>query len=306
MLINNNHVEDRTQDMLTKLSCLWESRAAVNQNTFKVSELIFDEKQKDFSEELLPFVNHCAWKSLEQEKKDKCLSYAWGLYNLKTIYIECDIVTPVCEDVIKFAPSSHNPAQLQDVISQALLDEALHTRMSLLASNYIYFHRNLKPLTFSNFNLLTWREKLLSEYSSPSEKRLVAFGIACASETLITDYLKVMAEDNKIQRVCHEVTRTHAIDEWSHSSVFTLVAIEIIKQLRPSERNILCSTIKRTVHMFADNELEAWQEIFKTVGILEAQEILADTGSKNEIGIYTGSVSNLLSRLGFKNEVSWG
>ncbi len=290
-----------------KLSNLWKTRAAVNKEQLNLDGLTFDPSKKDFTASLLPFHSHDAWLDAPEQAKDICLSYAWGLYNLKTIYIECDIVTPACEDIIKSPPSSsRNAIQLQETMSEALLDEALHTRMSLLASNYIYRERGLTPYNFDRFNLITWRRELLASCNAEWQRRLSRFAIACASETLITDYLKVMAEDNSIQSICHEVTRTHAEDEWSHSSVFSLVARDIVSGLSRSEKNYLAKTMKSTVKMFANNELEAWSHVFNVAGIKDYKDIIHDTGNTNEINVYTKSVDTVIEKIGLdimENEV---
>lgn len=285
--------------MFKRLSALWKNRAAVNKSQPEYSDLEFDQTKKDFSESLLPFRQHDAWKEAPEDVKDKCLSYAWGIYNLKTIYIECDIVTPACEDIIKCPPvNSPNRADLQDVMSEALLDEALHTRMSVMACNYIYDRRKLEPLNYTDFNLINWRREMLAGCSAEWQRRLTRFAVACASETLITDYLKVMAEDHSIQRICHEVTRVHAEDEWSHSSVFSYVAYDIVRDLGTSERKYLRDTMLKTADLFADNELGAWETVFRLSGMPYAREIISETERCNEINIYLDSAETVISRIG--------
>lgn len=285
--------------MLKRLSALWKNRAAVNKPQLEYSDLEFDHTKKDFSESLLPFRQHDAWKEAPEDVKDRCLSYAWGIYNLKTIYIECDIVTPACEDIIKCPPvNSPNRADLQDVMSEALLDEALHTRMSVMACNYIYDRRKLEPLNYTDFNLINWRREMLAGCSAEWQRRLTRFAVACASETLITDYLKVMAEDRSIQRICHEVTRVHAEDEWSHSSVFSYVAYDIVRDLGSGERKYLRDTMLKTADLFADNELGAWDTVFRLSGMPYAREIISETERCNEINIYLDSAETVINRIG--------
>jgi hypothetical protein len=248
---------------------------------------------------LLPFRDHEAWLDAPEELKSLCLSYAWGIYNLKTVYIECDVVTPACEDLIKVAPpNSRNRDVIQDVMSQALLDEALHTRMSLLASNYIYARRGIAPLEFTSFNLVEWRRTVLAGCNAEWERRLTRFAMACASETLITDYLKTMAEDSGIQSVCHRTTRTHAMDEWSHSSVFSFVATDLVQGLSRQERAYLRAVILKTVEMFANNEMGAWCKVFSMLDFPHYRDILNDVGASNEIAVYTDSVQTLIARIG--------
>lgn len=296
--------DDNVAVMLKKLSTLWRKRAAVNQVAPDYAELVFDPSRSDFSEALLPFRDHPAWLSASAEMKSTCLSYAWGIYNLKTIYIECDVVTPACEDIIKTPPlNSRNRDIVQDVMSEALLDEALHTRMSLLASNYIYSMRKLEPLNFSAFNLVQWRRGVLDACGAEWERRLTRFAMACASETLITDYLKTMAEDSAIQSICHLTTKTHAMDEWSHSSVFSFVATDIVHGLSERERSYLRTIIRKTVEMFANNELGAWNTALSMIKFPNYREMLADIGASNEISVYTESVEALIDRVGLQGAV---
>lgn len=303
MQLNNSGTDDNVRDMLKKLSTLWKTRAAVNQDIPDYEDLAFNPEKEDYSTSLLPFRDHPAWQEAPEEIKNQCLSYAWAIYNLKTIYIECNVVAPACEDIIKTPPQSENRVLLQDVMSQALLDEALHTRMSIMACNYIYEMRNLPPLNFSDFNLVQWRNDILSSCNAEWERRLTRFAIACASETLITDYLKTMAEDTTIQPICHEVTRIHAVDEWSHSSVFSFVATDIIRGLSRKERDYLKSIILKTVQMFANNELGAWEAVFSTTQFPHARDIIHDIGDSNEISVYTDSVEALIDRIGLTGQV---
>lgn len=306
MQFKSPETDDAIRDVLRKLSILWKSRAAVNKDLPDYFGPAFAHEKKDFSTSLLPFRHHQAWLEAPEHLRDKCLSYAWGIYNLKTIYIECNVVTPACEDIIKAPPQSTHKALLQDVMSQALLDEALHTRMSIMACNYIYKMRGLSPLEFTDFNLVRWRDGVLAQCHAEWERRLARFAIACASETLITDYLKTMAEDNSIQSICHEVTRTHAMDEWSHSSVFSSVATDIVRSLSNKEREYMRSIILRTVQMFANNELGAWETVFSMLGFPHAADILHDVGDSNEIAVYTDSVENLIDRIGLAGHIVTG
>jgi hypothetical protein len=139
---------------------------------------------------------------------------------------------------------------------------------------------------------------MLAGCSAEWQRRLTRFAVACASETLITDYLKVMAEDHSIQRICHEVTRVHAEDEWSHSSVFSYVAYDIVRDLGTSERKYLRDTMLKTADLFADNELGAWETVFRLSGMPYAREIISETERCNEINIYLDSAETVISRIG--------
>lgn len=60
--------------------------------------------------------------------------------------------------------------------------------------------------------------------------------------------------------------------------------------------------ILKTVQLFANNELGAWERAFSLVNFPRYQDILCDTGNDNEIGVYTDSVERLVTRIGLGDE----
>lgn len=301
-IVDVSHVKDT----LDKLSQLWRNRAIVNQGLHDASSIAFRPEQPDFAESLLPFRDHPRWREAPPALRDAALSYGWAIYNLKTVYVECDIVTPACEDLIK-RPIGRDAAgfALQQAMSESLLDEALHTRMSVMACQYIYRHRGLRPLDHADFNLVSWRDRLLARCESPAQRRIARFAIATASETLITDYLKTLSGDTQIQPMCREVTRAHALDEWAHSSVFSVAAEHLIGELSSAERAFFASVIPLTVGMFADNELGAWAAALELLDFPHREEIIGDTGQLGKVSIYQESVANLLDKLGLETRSTW-
>src|SRR6201996_4647422 len=123
MLTDDAISSSRVKETLIKLSQLWRERAAVNHGPVDHNCLCFQPQRGDFPEALLPFRSHQRWKEAPDDLKAAALSYAWAIYNLKTVYVECDIVTPACEDMIK-RPFGSVAAryELQQVMSEALLD----------------------------------------------------------------------------------------------------------------------------------------------------------------------------------------
>ncbi|MEM5365271.1 diiron oxygenase [Paraburkholderia azotifigens] len=306
MLIDDIVESGHVKETLKKLSLLWRDRAMVNKGPLDYNSIAFSPEKPDFAESLLPFRSHPRWLSARPDLKSAVLSYAWAIYNLKTVYVECDIVTPACEDLIK-CPVGNGQAryELQQVMGEALLDEALHTKMSISACNYIYLQRNLRPVDYMDFNLVTWRSRLLSHCGSEWERRLTRFAMACASETLITDYLRTLSDDTLIQPMCREVTRAHAIDEWGHSSVFSAAAEHIIGSLSQSERAYFARVVPQTVDMFADNEMGAWSAVLTHIDFPNREEIIQDSHKIGQVKVYQDSVATLLNRLGLQASPYW-
>jgi hypothetical protein len=277
---------------------MWHKRAVVNQPRVNYFEMPFEENKQDFCESLLPFNSHPMWMKVSPEMKSVCLSYAWILYNMKTVYVECNVVTPACEDLIKNPVPSANQAVIQQVVSEALLDEALHTKMSIDACNYIYEKRKLKHLGEIRFNLVEWQKAQMALCLDERESRWTRLAIACASETLITDYLDNLSKNDEIQPICHAVTKAHAIDEWSHSSVFSTVVFDLVHSMNAAEKERFASVVRNTVEMFADTEMGAWEQVFKLIDFPDYEVILRESKKLVNVEVYKDSVEVLLSRIG--------
>lgn len=98
----SNHLD--SVKILNRLSEYWKNHSSIHFSYGEYDNIQFEKDRDDFSETLLPFYKHPVWINTPKDKKSLCLSYAWILYNMKTIYIECDIVTPVCEQILKNPP----------------------------------------------------------------------------------------------------------------------------------------------------------------------------------------------------------
>lgn len=130
---------------------------------------------------------------------------------------------------------------------------------------------------------------------------LTKFAIACASETLITDYLRGMTKDSNIQKICVDITKTHALDEARHSSIFSHIAFDVIKTLTETEKTYFCQVMRKTALMFTDNELSAWESIFKRLNFPNYKDIIFDTNTNNQISVYFDTTESVISKIGLES-----
>jgi hypothetical protein len=291
-------VMDKIVGSIEKISSFWKVNAIANNGGDPTFNLCFDKESPDFLEELLPFCMAEEWKNASKSIKDITLSYAWIIYNHKTIYIESDLILPVCVDIIKglYVLDSHE--QIQGIVAQAMVDEAVHTQMSINAANTVLKFRELAEPEYTHFFLTEWRNHLLSSVSTDEDKRLVALGIACASETLVTAYLEKIATAISIQRLCKEVTAAHASDELIHSGVFTLVLKNAIQHLSERERRLLLNSMYEAIAIFANKELGVWSCILSQIKFPSYKSMLMASSAKPDITVYTAGVERLLKRTG--------
>jgi hypothetical protein len=285
-------------DAICKLSRHWRQNAVVNNGGDPSLTIRLEQGQPDFLESLLPFASTVEWQRASEAMRNATLSYAWVLYNHKTVYIESDLILPVCEDLLKGLYPVDQAVLIQEIVSQALVDEAVHTQMSINAANAVLTFRGLEAPRYNGFFLTQRRNTLLAQYSSAAEKRLAALGMACASETLVTDYLDKIARADAIQPLCRQVTAAHANDELAHSSVFTLVLENVVSHLTDREKHIVASAISNAVAMFANKELQAWQGVLSQLHFPDYQRMLLSADVEPDISVYTAGVDRLLSRTG--------
>ena len=293
------HDHNQVIKVLNDLCLLWNKRAKVHQGDPSL-ETAFDPERDDFKEPLLPFHDHPDWKAADEELKKKVLSYGWIIYNEKTIQIENKLIAPVCDLIIDAEyPGTQNDT-IQEAISQALVDEAFHTLMAVNGVNIIYRERDLKRVRLPKFQLINRLDKMLSDYSDKDEQKLVRLATACASETLITDYLSVLSKDAKLQPLCYQSVEAHAADEWSHASVFSYTMAEIFANLSEKHKNLYISILPKAVESFGDDELDVWEVVFTAINFPKYQNIISDcrAKAKQNIDIDIKGIKKLLSSIG--------
>ena len=293
--VDNNQV----MKVLNGLTNLWNNRAKVLDGDPSV-DLTFEPEKDDFKENLLPFHQHAAWLSADEEMKRKVLSYGWIIYNEKTIQIESKLIAPVCDLIIDAEyPGSRNDA-IQNSISQALVDEGFHTLMAVKSINIVYRERALKRIKMPKFQLIHQLDKMLLKCQNNEERKLVRLAVACASENLITDYLGALSKDDRLQPLCYKTVEAHAADEWSHASVFSYTMAEIFQQLSPEHQSLYINTLPQAVQAFGDNELDVWESVLSTINFPNYQQIITD--SRNEQSqrncVDVKGIAKLLSSLG--------
>nr|WP_176426091.1 diiron oxygenase [Chromobacterium sp. ASV5] len=289
-----NHLS-QTMD---KLSNHWRKRAVVNNGGDPSFNIPLEADKEDFLPELLPFFNTPQWRAAPAQMKRDVLSYAWVLYNHKTVYVESELITPVCEDLLKGRYPISCAFKTQEIIAQAMVDEAVHTQMSINAANAILTLRDLPSPEYHRFFMTSRRDHLLSQHADARAKRLVALGIACASETLVTDYLDKIATADTIQPLCRQVTAAHANDELAHSSVFTIILENVIHSLSEEEKELVVRSIFESVAMFANKELDVWRSVLKQLNFPDYEAMLAASSDEPDTAVYVNGVSNLLERTG--------
>ena len=284
------------EDVLNKMSNVWSKKAQVKEEC-KIDSIELVETAQDFIPELIPFYGTQYWKEISQSHKDKLTSYGWILYNLKTIQIESDVVSPACMDFISTPYSDKSVATINRSACEALTDEAYHILLSVRSNDEIYKFRNLERLSKPEFSLVKSLKMQEESCNAEWERRLTRLAYACVSETLVSDYLDLLAKNDSIQNMCKMAVSAHAEDEWMHASVFTLILDNVYTGLSHKEKSFLLSKMRPAISAFKDSELSSWENPLRLLGLDPKRLYEQPSTTKSEMNLDLSGVENLLNRI---------
>lgn len=197
----------------------WDNRAVVRNKVLDY-ELDYDLETPDFMEDLLPFKNHPLYEDSSQALKSKILSCGWLIYNEKTVNIETKIISPACIDIIDKKFDILLAENIRENMAQVLTDESYHTLIVIKANALTRQKRQLAPLRFPDFELVSNMQTMQGDLDCSKEKMLLGLACAIVSEMSISDYLSKLSKEDSIQELNRQVTYAHWKDELSHSSAF--------------------------------------------------------------------------------------
>lgn len=278
----------RCRFLLEKMATNWHQRAQVVQVKKKLErgssiEMAFDETRDDFRVDLLPFRNHPDFLAAPVATQKKILSCGWLAYNEKTIDIESQIVSPVCNHIIYRELPGADDGISQEIASDTLTDEAYHILLVISACRITRQQRGLEKLKLPSFNLVINMRREQAKYSELWQKMLICLATATVSEVFISDYLDLLADDLTIQPLNQLTVATHRADEMAHSSIFKNLAKCIYSQLNFQQKEFFARILPKPIAWFANSELEVWRAILNQIGFSQTERLIADCTADNQV-----------------------
>lgn len=260
--------------VLKKLAGSWNTRAQVRKLDIDHS-VQFHEEADDFLIDLLPFKDHPFFLSASDEIKKKVLSCGWIIYNQKTVAIETEIINPACVDLLAELIPGVADAVSKQIVSETMVDESYHVLLVLGAINITSQKRGLF-IKAPSFNLVNNMRRMQGEYSFRWQKSLIQLATAIVSEIFISDYLKLLSENEQIQPINRYTVKVHREDELAHSNIFKNLSKCIYVNLNKKEKEFLAEIIAKPVKWFADRELDAWRSVLEQIKFDGASQMIAD------------------------------
>jgi hypothetical protein len=292
-LPNQRHANEasRSMELLTRIAKGWGHRAQVKQREL---DLRYEAERPDFLEKLLPFHMHPLYQGLDEHTKRQVLAAGWIIYNEKTVAIELDIVSPACQDILYENVPGLDNEWAKEIVCETLVDEAYHLLLVKNANRLTRAHRDLGHIRVPQFALVKQMQQEQARHVADWAPMLVRLSTAVVSEIFISDYLHQLSEEESIQPLNRATVAAHRHDELAHSKIFAELTRNFYQALSSSQRTFFAETLPKSIHWFADKELDLWLDVLQQLGVGHAREVIGDCREVNQVALervdYSGVV----------------
>ncbi|MBV4466061.1 hypothetical protein J3D54_003469 [Pseudomonas sp. GGS8] len=256
----NIEARDYSKEVINRISLGWSTESEVV-NSGRITRLSFITDAPDFIEEMIPFSMFDEWGELENQEKNDLLSAGWIIYQSNTIFIETDLVTPACIEIIRSRQDNLVGPEMARSMAEAMTDEGYHTLLAILTCDAVRVNRKLS-LFPKDFHLVKTMNNYISSLDSEWKRRVARIATACCTENHITDYLDLLAQASSIQPMFLTAVNAHAKDEWNHGSQFSVLARDIYWSLSGDGKKVFKDTVELVANNFFRADLEAWLAVF--------------------------------------------
>ncbi len=213
----------------------------------------------DFPKEYLPFYSEDFWCGITCQVQTELLSWAWFIYNHKTIIIEQEIICAFCKIAITRSELLEVSYDYKLRLSQIQIDECYHTLMSLYGINIIADARKIGFTLNSRLAIQEYVDQ--AKQQSTVEYEIALFVASIVSENAITAYLSILSNLDYVQKICRVITDIHRKDEATHSAIFVDLFNLNKENISPENHLLIQKYYKQYITAFVSDEDSVWDEI---------------------------------------------
>ncbi len=269
--------------LLEKMAATWPKRATVRADFSRYAEEYTDPERRDYPLELLPFRDHPGYLSVSPEQKQRIDTWAWLVYNDRTIQSEEYLANPAFTCVMHDVFPGADPLPLRQAVQQCLIDEHFHTFMHLTAvaetRQFRHMHETLNcPLT------ITYRCLKEAQEQAPElwQKQLLTLVFGIVAEVSVKAYLNLIAQNEEIQPKHKMVALFHNRDESAHGQILVPVAKRLWSFMNNARRDFFIRALPKALSAFMAQDFSAWLAILQHEEVPKAQDIIADCQQQAE------------------------
>jgi alpha-N-dichloroacetyl-p-aminophenylserinol N-oxygenase len=293
--------------VLERIGKSWDTRVAVRKERLDLTQYV-DPSIPDFPISMVPFWDDEDFSGLDEQTKLRFLGAAWIGYNEKAIYLEDEIVQPLCSILLKGLLPGVGDPQVKQVLAQVQVDEQFHILMCLDICNVARQRHHLDDYRAPEPLLGIRLKEILAKAPNEKERMVARLAYASVAEMSINAYLNQVANDMTIQPLNRINTDMHRKDESVHGIAFREITASVYRNLDADAQRSFRTYIADALDIFTSPDLTSWSSLLDYVGVPGKDRILAkldaSTKGKRLTRDYT-VLGSLFDELGIKEEVGF-
>ncbi len=246
-----------------------------------------------FSPSLLPVLADPRVQALGHEAEEQLLGDALRRYLHFTIVLETEVVGRTLLDLAhQRAPTPVSDQARREAFSLHC-DESWHAVLAVDLLDQLGLHcDDLGPPAF-----LTRLNRLTLASADPASLMYLLFSIA--SETLISNSLRILSADPFLKPVIREFVEEHAREEAHHSAYFRTRSADLWQALDPCDRDRIGPIWPSLIHAYLEPDTEAWVADLVRAGLAstDAHSVVTDTLACSSTGAFRSAARPTLTAL---------
>lgn len=263
-----------TRGVIERIGKSWDTRVAVRKERLDLTQYT-DPTLPDFPISMVPFWGHEEFAPLDDATKMRFLATAWVGYNEKAIYLEDEIVQPLCSLLLKDRLPGAGDPRVKQVLAQVQVDEQFHILMCLDICNNARQRYRLDDYVAAEPLLGTRLKRTLARLDDERERAIARLAYASVAEMSINAYLNQVANDMTIQPLNRINTDMHRKDESVHGIAFREITASVYRALGEEGQRSFRAHVRDALEDFTAPDLTSWESILDYIGVPGRKRILA-------------------------------
>ncbi|AJK46537.1 diiron oxygenase [Burkholderia plantarii] len=276
-----DHDASFTAKVVERLAASWDHRVAVRQPRLDLTQYC-DDSIPEFPISMVPFWDDEDFAPLPHADKLRFLGAAWVAYNEKAMYLEDEIVQPLCSLLLKRRLPGTGDARLKQALAQIQVDEQFHILMCLEVCHCARERHRLGDLEVPEPLVGVAQRARLAAARDEREAAIVRLAYASVAEMSINAYLTQVSTDLSIQPLNRINTDLHRRDEAAHGTGFHEIVGSVYRALDAPGQAAFAAEIAAALDVFTTPDTTAWHAILAHLAVPHRERILARLDARNE------------------------
>lgn len=260
--------------ILERIGKSWDTRVAVRKERIDLTQYC-DPAIPDFPISMVPFWDDPDFAALDNETRMRFLGTAWVAYNEKAIYLEDEIIQPVCKILLQNKLPGASDPQLKQVLAQIQVDEQFHILMCLDVCNSARVRHDIEDFVAPEPLVGGFLSGAIEDVEDEAAVGVVRLAYASVAEMSINAYLKQVSKDMTIQPLNRINTDMHRRDELTHGVAFREIVASVYRSLPRHLQACFRSNASRALRDITLPDHTQWKAILEYLKIPKRREIIA-------------------------------